>query len=316
MEFFIQALEDYRRYLPCPERPDDFDTFWQESFALSGMRPLELEKTPAPSPSPQVDTYHIAFKGCDGSRITGILLTPIQSEGKFPVLCHYHGFGGNCGQFSDFVGWAELGYAVISIDIRGQGGKSENKFQYSSGKNLIQYGILDPHEYYLRWVALDCIRAIDAILTLLCADPRQVIVHGGSQGGGLAVMMAGLDKRVTHCLCDVPSSSDIVGRIEGRHGMFSALTDFIDAHPDERSTVYHTVSYFDTINLASRITADVLASAGMQDQICPAKMFCATYNRITSPKCIYLYKNAGHEGGAAEHHWVKTQYLKKLIQKV
>ena len=47
-------------------------------------------------------------------------------------------------------------------------------------------------------------------------DGKNVIVQGGSQGGALAIVTAGLDKRVTACVANHPALSDMAGYKAGR----------------------------------------------------------------------------------------------------
>ena len=63
------------------------------------------------------------------------------------------------------------------------------------------------------------------------------------------------------------------------------------------------------MNMAHQIKCEVLASVGLKDTICPAKLYFATYNRITSPKEIRIYPFNGHEGGTATQNEVKLRWL-------
>jgi cephalosporin-C deacetylase len=55
----------------------------------------------------------------------------------------------------------------------------------------------------------------------------------------------------------------------------------------------------------------VLASVGLKDNICPAKHYYATYNRITAPKEIEVYPFNGHDGCGNVHMQKKLEFLKK-----
>ncbi|GAA3437599.1 alpha/beta fold hydrolase [Kutzneria kofuensis] len=66
-------------------------------------------------------------------------------------------------------------------------------------------GIDSPDHYYYRRLMTDCARAVDAVAELAGLDPERVIVTGGSQGGGLALAVAGLvPDRVAAVMPDVP----------------------------------------------------------------------------------------------------------------
>ncbi|MGL4338659.1 MAG: acetylxylan esterase, partial [Turicibacter sp.] len=76
---------------------------------------------------------------------------------------------------------------------------------------------------------------------------------------------------------------------------------------------YKTLSYFDTMNLADRIQCKVLASVGLKDNVCPPKLYFATYNRITSEKDIKFYPFNGHEGGHRVHQEIKLRFIRDNI---
>jgi cephalosporin-C deacetylase len=84
-------------------------------------------------------------------------------------------------------------------------------------------------------------------------------------------------------------------------------------YPEQVERVFETLSYFDTMNMADRIKCSVLASVAMRDQVCPAKMYFATYNRIQAEKEIRIYPFNGHEGGGRVHNDVKLKYLRKHL---
>ena len=57
---------------------------------------------------------------------------------------------------------------------------------------------------------------LTSLLLNLIGMEKNVIVQGGSQGGALAIVTAGLDKRVTACVANHPALSDMAGYKAGR----------------------------------------------------------------------------------------------------
>ena len=102
-------------------------------------------------------------------------------------------------------------------------------------------------------------------------------------------------------LVNVPSNSNIEYRVEHRHGSFTSVNDYLRRYPDNLARVYETLSYFDTMNMAERITAKVFASVGLADPVCPALCYYATYNRIRSEKHICVYPFNEHDGARDTH---------------
>jgi cephalosporin-C deacetylase len=208
-----------------------------------------------------------------------------------------------------------MGVAVISVDCREQGGATGNCAKYSHGAvtNVVCKGALDKNEYYYRAVYMDCLRALDVAEAVREIDASRLIIEGGSQGGALALAICGLDSRPALCMADVPSNCNIQARIEGRHGSYSSLFDYIKRFPDRADAVYATVSYFDVMNLAERIACPVFASTALRDETCPARCFYAAYNRITTAKEVKVYPFNGHEGGGSLHTERKLEYLARFL---
>ena len=84
------------------------------------------------------------------------------------------------------------------------------------------------------------LRANDFLTSLPQWDGRNLGVTGGSQGGALAIVTAGLDRRVTRLAAYYPALSDVTGYLQERAGgwphMFRA-TEGPNVHRDEAKIV-------------------------------------------------------------------------------
>lgn len=298
-------------YLPLLTRKQEFDLFWERELEESRNLPLGLRAERVEDyPSKYVKVYEISYQGMENTRIHGWYLAP-QTAGKDRVPCvvQYHGFSGSRGLPSDHLYWTALGMAVLAVDCRGQGGITADYAGYREAyfDGLACRGILNPHEYYYRHVYLDSIRAIDAACAMEETDREKIILHGISQGGALVMAAAALDGRPAAALADVPGNSDLRTRVEGEYGSFGAVAAYLRRFPQHTDTAFDTLSYFDTMNLADRITCPVLCSVSLKDNTCPAKCFFATYNRIRAEKQIEIYPFCGHENAYS------IQMEKKLV---
>ena len=153
--------------------------------------------------------------------------------------------------------------------------------------------------YYYRAVYTDCVRAIDYACSLPQVDPSRVIVRGSSQGGGLAIAAAALDSRPYAAFAHVPGGSNLESRVEQGAGAFAAVGEHLKRYPEHMDRAFQTLSYFDTMNLAHRISCPVYASVALRDTVCPPECFYATYNRIQSEKSIRIYPYNNHHDGEA-----------------
>lgn len=313
-------MKDYLKELSRIDVPltrrGDFDVFWQRSLRIAENQDLDCRLKEVDYPAKRTRVFELTYFGFDQTLIHGWLILPEAAETRqVPCLIHYHGFTGHRGYPGDFMHWLALDVAVISVDCRDQSGKTGNLAGYSSGHmtNVVCKGILDPNEYYFRAVYMDCLKAIDVACLQPGIDPDKIILEGGSQGGALAIAVAGLDDRPWLVLANVPSNSHLRRRVEGEHGSFISVADYLRRHPSHEEQAHITLSYFDLINLADRICCPVYASVGLKDPVCPAECFFAAYNKITSEKEIILYPYNGHEGGGSLHTERQIAYLSRRL---
>jgi cephalosporin-C deacetylase len=314
MGYMEDVTKDLYNYLPVLTKKDDFDEFWEKTIQETKAIPLDAERTLIDYPSTYVKVYSISYNGMDDTRINGWYIVPtFVKKDKYPCLIHYHGFTGNRGQPSEFMHWINMGIAVISVDCRDQGGITGNRAASNHGfaHNVASKGVLDKYEYYYRFVYMDCLKAIDFACEQEEVDVTKIVIEGGSQGGGLGMAVSALDDRPVLAMVDVPSSSNLVRRVEGYHGAFSSIAEFLKKHPNQTDLVLDNLSYFDTMNMADRIKCRVLASVGLKDDVCPAQMYFATYNRILGEKEMVIYPFNGHEGGESTQTEVKLAFLKR-----
>jgi cephalosporin-C deacetylase len=312
------VIKELYHYKPPIAKKRDFDDFWKKTIAITKKNPLNPQKSPYAYPSSIVKAFDISYNGFDDTRIHGWYIVPtFVKQKKLPCLIHYHGYTDNRGSVSDFMQWIALGVAVVSVDCREQSGLTGNNARYSSGamQSVTTKGLLDKNEYYYRAVFMDCLKAIDFACMQKEVDTSRIIIEGGSQGGGIGMAICALDSRPWLAMLDVPSYSNLEEKVQGCHGSHSAIAEFLKVYPDKISQVYETLSYFDTMNMAEKITCKILASVGLKDNVCPARLYFASYNRIKSPKEIRIYPFAGHEGGGRIHNEIKLNFLWKNLRR-
>ena len=321
-----KPLSELKNYQPPLTKANDFDTFWKETIEQSDAQPLNATIEEYPFPSDRVTVYNVRYDGFgENTRIAGWYLQPregyrLTKNGKTPTIVFYHGYSGSKELPIRYMSWALEGYNVLAIDTRGQNGDTPDNNNYLSGSAIghMTKGILDPQTYYYRYVYMDCVRAIDFVRERPETGP--IIVTGGSQGGGLSIAAAALarDKGIVATMPDVPYLSHFERAIEMfTDGPYIELINFWKKHPYDVEQSYHTLSYFDGMNLATRITCPVLLSVGLLDTICPPSTGFAVYNHLTaaSDKTIKVYPFNGHEGGGEFHEIEKWSFVRTILEK-
>jgi cephalosporin-C deacetylase len=314
-------LSQLRDYLPDLTAEPDFDAFWAEAKSDPNQTPLEAEiRLVADYPLKSMRVYDVVYKGADGTPIHGWYVTPAgdHQPGSLPVIVKYHGYNGNRGNPHELLQWTSMGMAALAIDARGQGGLTPDFAVYPQGgvAGWMTLGILEPRSYYYKQVYLDCVRAIDFVCSREEVDGNRIAVYGGSQGGGLALAAAGLDDRpklampIYPFLCHYRRSVEI--HATGPYAEIKNWFRRFDPEHLQEEKVYRTLSYFDGMNMASRIKARTLMAITLQDTTCPPSTCFAVYNHLAGEKEVKLYHDYGHEG-VPFHEEVLMRYVEAYL---
>ncbi len=137
---------------------------------------------------------------------------------------------------------------------------------------------------------------------------RPLLSTGASQGGALALAAASLSQLPALVAPDVPFLSHFRRAASITDATpYSEIADYCKAYPDRVDQVFHTLSYFDVVNCARRITVPGLFSVGLVDTITPPSTVFAAYNQYAGHKQIAVYEFNGHEGGGTLHFERKVE---------
>ncbi|MGM1018556.1 MAG: acetylxylan esterase [Actinomycetota bacterium] len=317
MPRFDLPPEDLRTYRPEIAEPSDFDAFWErtlsESRALSS--PVELRRID--SPLQAVEVYDLTFSGFGGDPIGGWLLLPADTDEALPAVVEFNGYGGGRGLPHERLGWATSGYAHFFMDTRGQGATwgtgGVTPDPHGSGPAVAGFmtrGIEDPHDYYYRRVFTDAVLAVEAIRSLDRVDASRVTVCGGSQGGGIAIAVAGLATGLIAVMPDVP----FLCHFERAVGLtdrdpYQEIVRYLAVQRGSVDRVFETLSYFDGVTFARRATAPALFSVALLDPVCPPSTVYAARNHWGGTAEIVEYPFNEHEGGQGVHWERQAAFL-------
>ena len=304
MPILDMPLEELKEYRGINPRPDDFDAYWES--ALKEMRAVDpqIEFTPAELAVPFADIYHMYFTGVGGSRIHVQYFKPKNMAEPHPALLLFHGYKVDAWDWCDKLNYVAMGYTVAAMDVRGQGGLSEDLSSVRGGTAYghIIKGLEDsPEKLLFRDVFLDTAQLAYIIMGMPDVDETRVGATGGSQGGGLTMACAGLVPELKKAAPVFPFLSDYrrVWEMDLAKDAYQELRDFFRGRDPRHlweQEMFRRLGYIDIQHLAPRIRAEVLMSTGLMDEICPPSTQFAAYNKITSPKQMDIYPDFGHEG--------------------
>jgi cephalosporin-C deacetylase len=311
-------ISELRSYRPPLTRTKRFKAFWDENAKLASEQDLNVcQKETRPFTS-KVKVSKIVFDGfLDKSPIEGLFIRGGSADGRRPALVSFHGYGGNKGHLTDFLGWVLLGFSVFAIDIRGQFGESADRALYNPGyvKGHMTKGIEDEASYYYRYVFMDCYRAVRCMLERDDVDRSKVGVMGSSQGGGLSITTAALNSNIAFLISGVPYLCNFERAVNmATLGPYLEVLDYLREHPYEEHEVFRTLSYFDAMNLAPLVRVPALVSVGLIDTICPPSTVFSAYNHIGSKdKELAIYPGVAHED-TSFHLEKKMEWAVKQVQ--
>ncbi len=321
--FIDLPLEQLQSYRPLREEPHDFDMFWDSTIAAARQFPLDPRFEPAEHGLRTVETFDVEFRGFGGEGIRGWLLLPRERGGALPCVVEFIGYGGGRSTPLDWLIWSAAGYAHLVMDTRGQGSQwspgatpdSEPAGSNPQVPGFMTRGILDPLRYYYRRLLTDGVRAVECARAHPAVDPSRIVLTGGSQGGGVALAVAGLDRTVAVVLPDVPFlchyrvATEITDRAP-----YSEIAQFCRVHRDRVEQVFRTLAYFDGVNFAVRARAQALFSVGLMDDVCPPRTVYAAYNHYAGPKDIRVWRYNSHEGGQTFQTEEKLRFVRRMFR--
>ncbi len=286
--------------------PADFDAFWGERVAEADDVPLDYEL----SASDQLDdfdtcTYHdLRFIGMGGARLYAKYCVPAAVSGPVPLVLQFHGYPGCTRSWAEQSSWPGLGYAVLSMDNPGQGGRSEDIGGFA-GTTVVGHLVagIDGGPRNLYYVRL---YQNQRILCRIAAelegiDPTRVFVNGGSQGGGMGIACCALNQGLVRGASILyPFLSDFkavweLGADEIAYEGIRYYSRWFDPDGSRADEWFGTLGYVDSLSFAHLVRCPVLFGTGLADVVCPPETQFAVYNALSCPKRHLLYPDFGHE---------------------
>lgn len=276
---------------PYTQMPADFVEFWEREMGELAKFPLSYTKERVEKYcTDRIDCHLIKlYINKQQQAVYGYLFQP-KAPGKYPVVLCPPGAGiKTIKEPMRRAYYPENGFIRFEFEIHGLNPEwSDEVFKeisnaFSGRENgYLVNGLDNRDNYYMKRVYLACVRSIDLLTSLPEWDGTNVAVQGGSQGGALAMVAAGLDKRVTACVANHPALADMAGYKDGRAGGYPHFfTRYVGMDTPEK---IETMAYYDVVNFAKLIKAPTRLTWGYNDDVCPATTSYIVYNVLECPK--------------------------------
>lgn len=295
--------EKLRPYRECPA---DFDEFWANSIKKYNAEcpgPIKATKVD-PGKVKGRDLFELEIPALGSRTVWGYFSAPKDlSKGPYPLHIHLPGAGpasfsegGSENAFNLFV---NVHYYQPKRGIKYKGPES-NAMQKAEDEayakkypvKMVRYtqcGIAVSREDYFYYASILAInRAIDWAAAHEGVDLKRVKYSGGSQGGGLGLIVTGLNKHIRKAYVTVPALTDhLCFKIDQREAGWPRL---IDAQlPENRAAAEKWAPYFDGVYFAQRITVPIRFNVGFADTVCPPHAGWTAYNVCPSKDKDMLY---------------------------
>ena len=278
---------------PYTQEPKDFIRFWNDNMLHVAKYPLTYSKELAKEYcTDKIDCYLIRLQLDNRGRcVYGYLTIPKDAKrNAHPIVFCPPGAGiKTIKEPLRHKYYAENGFIRLEMEIHGlnptmttqQFQEISNAFNYGDN-GYLENGLDNRDNYYMKHVYLACVRCIDLLTSLPEWDGRNIAVQGGSQGGALAIVTAGLDKRVNLCVANQPALSDMAGYVEkGRTGGYPHFNRMNNMLTNEKILV---MAYYDVVNFARYVKAKTYLTWGYNDVTCPPTTSYAVWNTLKCEK--------------------------------
>ncbi len=306
---------------PTVKMPKGFNEFWANAKNELSEIPIDAMVTLKPELcTATINVYHVSLQNIKmplswrgKSRFYGMLSVP-KKQGKYPVILEVPGAGVRSYGRDDR---AAKGVIVFKVGIHGiPVDMDENVYKSLATSSLAgyeRYNLHNKNDYYFKRVYMGCVRAVDYIYTLPEFDGENLAVTGGSQGGALSIITAGLDSRIKYLAAFYPALSDLTGYLNSRAGGWPHM--YQNYNKKENPNWVETTAYYDVVNFAKIVKIPGWYSWGFNDHICPPTSMYSAYNSIIAPKELHPYFETEHWAYPEQWDEATNWLLEKLKMK-
>lgn len=291
------------------ERPRDFDSFWNQTKQELAAVPMDATLTPdLEHTDKDVACFKVRYvslrreifarycRPARAGKFPAVLINPWYSESTIPAPTE----------------WAKRGLAALWYQARGYA-VDASTYPLANSWYVLD-GIDAPETYVYREIVAHGLRGLDFLASRPEVDADRIAVAGASQGGGLSLLLAGLDPRVKAVSADAPFLTDWPESLSAPNSPYADVRKYLAEHPEKRAAVLRTLSYYDTLDVAGRIRAPVLFQVGLKDRTCPAAETEKAYRRLGSrDKRLKEYPNADHSDEGAARWGAAEDFIARAL---
>lgn len=302
MPMLDMPIQKLNNYLGKGIYPSDFMDYWDQQVRQLNQMPLVYELVKKEFLNKCADYYDLYFTSLDGARIHAKYICPKNAQ-KAPLILQFHDYKQGSKSWHHLTRYIGIGYAVLAMDCRGQGGMSEDRGGVlgTTVCGHLMMGIDDElDQMYYRKVYLDAYLLSKIAEKLPEIDEKKIISYGQGQGGALAIVVAALNERIPKCVAKDPFLADFkrVWEMDLDTLMYEGLRYYFrwfDPLHKRKDEVFLRLGYFDVVHFAKQLNCKFLLGTGLLDSACPPSTQYAIFNQATCEKVHLVFAKFGHE---------------------
>ncbi len=246
-----------------PYLPTDFDEFWGETLQGALDAPLVFERHTQSTVDRSGFTIDVIdFRGVDGRKLYGWFAYP-ELDDTAPGFLWLPPYG-RWSMMPNEYGTRE-GFCSMSLNNFGE--HAFHSETYKPERGYLTEGIESPQTWVFRRIFQDSVIAGRIMETFSEVDPERIGSMGMSQGGGLSIWLGAFFDRIKCVVADMPFGAArpiVFARDIHRYPLREAI-DWWGTDSKKREAAMRTMSYFDTVNIATRCKVPTLVTFGFKD---------------------------------------------------
>ena len=286
----------------------EFKNFWSNKINYINNIQINynIEQTKF-SKFENIEFYNLTFNSYDNSKIYAKYIKNIKYRTKYPnkpipILFYFHGYPASSRNWLEKSAFSSLGYDVVAIDFRNQGGLSKDSGSSSpSVFGHLTVGIDESIQNMIFYKnILDTLLLSRIITSFEGVDSNNIVTYGASQGGAFSIIFAALNKNVKKCISLYPFLSNFkaIYELDNRNNAYTEFTHharWFNTKGSNTKDFLNNLYYIDTINFAKLLKCNVLFGISNLDVDCPKETQQNIFNNIKSNKKVIVYKKYYHE---------------------
>ncbi|MBI5708022.1 MAG: acetylxylan esterase [Armatimonadetes bacterium] len=275
-----------------PYVPEDFDAFWAGVVAEAKAEPLDFHRSLRPDwESPTHRVERIEFRGIQGHTLYGWLAFPHGGR-RLPGFVWLPPYGLES-RVPDEYGTRE---GMVSLSFNFHGRPAFHQEDYHQSRGYFALGSEEPETWIFKTMFQNAYLAARVLQAQIEVDEDRCAAAGMSQGGGMAIWLGAHCPIVRTVCADMPflcGMNHVLAHHVYRYPL-KELVDYGETIPLGLERIRHTVSYFDTLNQATRCKAPTLVGLGLKDPAAKPRGVESAFDALAGPKTLIKYE-IGHD---------------------